>query len=646
MDADPEAEPEAEPWRLNIPRADLLISLALILTTLVAYARVIGFGFIALDDGKYVYNNAHLRDGLTTANLQWVFLSLDPDNWFPLTRLSLLLDYNLFGTSPGWYHAENVAIHCLAALLLFGFLRQATRTRWPSAFVAFMFALHPLHVESVAWVSERKDVLCAFFWFATLWAWFHYTEKPRSLRYTLALLFFCLGLMSKPMIVTLPFLLFLLDIWPLRRPFSPKQIGEKIPFIALSCAVMAITVVAQGNAGTIQSLSAFPLSQRSENALITVPAYIAVTLWPARLWIPHAYPGGFPIWQVIASAAGIVTVSAIALRKLRECPYLAVGWFWFLGTLVPVIGLLQAGPQARADRYMYVPMTGLSIVLAWGAAGVVTRWPRWRMRVSGLATAACLAMGTATLLQTGYWKDSPTLFRHAIDSDNQNYMAWNDLGSSVMEMHPEHAADAVTSYRNAVRLRPELAALHSNLAIALGQSGRLEEGIAELQATIRIDPTLAGAHARLASALEMTGRRSQAVGEYETALRLNPRLAPAHTGLGILLWKTPGHSAEGLRHLESAVEIDPGYALAQSYLGQALLQSPDRLPEAVEHLREALRIDPRLAAAHAGLASILLRAPGMEGEAIGHLRAALRIEPNPELQKTLDRLEREHLPVP
>jgi tetratricopeptide (TPR) repeat protein len=643
--ASADSDPEAGPPRNPVPRADILISLALALATLAAYTRVLPFGFVAFDDGKYVYNNIHLREGLTWANLKWVLFSFDPDNWFPLTRLSLLFDYNLFGARAGWYHAENVAIHVLAALLLFGFLRQATHTRWPAAFVAAMFALHPLHVESVAWISERKDVLCAFFWFATLWAWLGYTRSPGPLRYTLALLLFSLGLMSKPMIVTLPFLLFLLDVWPLQRPFSPKRIAEKIPFLALSCAVMAITVVAQGNADTIQSLSALPLSLRLQNALIAMPFYIADTLLPARLWIPHAYPRGFPLWQVIAAAAGILAVSAIALRKLRACPYLAVGWFWFLGTLAPVIGLLQAGPQARADRYMYVPMTGLSIMLAWGAAGVVTRWPRWRKRVSAMAAAACLAMAIATSLQTGYWKDSPTLFRHAIDSDSQNYIAWNALGNSVMEMHPEHAADAVTSYRNAVRLRPELAALHSNLAIALGQSGRLEEGMAELRETIRIDPSLAPAHARLAAALEMTGQRSQALGEYETALRLNPRLVSAHTGLGVLLWKTPGHSAEGLRHLESAVEIDPGYAQAQSFLGQALLQSPDRLEEAVHHLQEALRLDPRLVAAHVGLASVLVRVPGMEAEAIAHLRTALRIEPNPELRKTLDRLEQEHPPL-
>jgi tetratricopeptide (TPR) repeat protein len=623
-----EDEPEIESPRVRVPTADLLIAFALVLTTLAAYARVIRFGFLSLDDGPYVFGNAHLRGGLTARSLKWIFLSFYPDNWFPLTRFSLFVDYNLFGLRAGLYHAENLIIHCLAALLLFGFLRQSTRVRWPCAFVAFMFALHPLHVESVAWIAERKDVLCAFFWFAALWAWLRYTERPEPGRYIFALVLFGLGLMSKPMIVTLPFLLFLLDVWPLRRPFSRKLITEKIPLIALSCAVMALTVAAQRGANAIQPLSAVPLVLRVENALITVAIYIADTFWPARLWLPHVFPRSLPVGEAIAAAAGIAVISAVVVRQWRSRPYLAVGWFWFLGTLVPVIGLLQVGQQARSDRYMYIPMVGLSIMLAWGAAGAVRLWPRLRVWAAMLGTAACLAMAVKTSAQTKYWKDPEVLFRHAIDGDSRDELAWNYLGEAIVETHPERALEAVLCYRTALRIRPEMDWLHNNLANALCKAGRLEDGIAEYREAIGINPALAETHFRLAEALKKTGRGNEAVDEFQTALRLDPQFAAAHNDLGVLLCKLPGRSAEGLLHLERAVEIDPENAEAQSNLGLLLVDTPSRAADAIPHLREALRLDPMLAGAHLGLAAVFMKVPGAETEeeAVGHLQAAQRLK--------------------
>jgi len=610
--ADPSKD---DSWRIPAPFADRLISLALILATFAAYARVARYGFIILDDGQYVYGNTHLRGGWTVQTLKWVFLSFDPDHWFPVTRFSLFLDYKLFGLRPGLYHAENVLIHCLAALLLFGFLRRATRVRWPCAFVAMMFALHPLHVESVAWISERKDVLSAFFWFATLWAWLSYTERPAPGRYALSLALFSLGLMSKSMIVTLPFLLFLLDIWPLRRAFSRKLIAEKIPFITLSFAVAAITLVAQQRAHGIRTLTTVPLLLRAENASITVAIYIADTLWPARLWIARAYPRNFPAWQIIAAAAGIAAVCAFAWLQLRTRPYLVVGWFWFLGTLAPVIGILQVGPQARGDRYMYVPMVGLSIMVAWGVAEVVTRWPRLRRWAPALGIAACLAMAVRTSLQTMYWRESEALFRHAVEMDSQNDLAWNYLGGAIMEAYPERAFEAVSCYRAALRIRPETADTRSNLAGALCQSGRLEEGIAEYREAIRIDPASGETHFHFAAALDKMGRRNEAVEEFRAALRSEPRLALAHSALGVLLWKIPGHEAEGLLHMESAVEIEPNNAQAQSNLGLALLSIPDRAVEAIPHLEEAVRINPSLVGARLGLAAAVTQVPGMESAA-------------------------------
>ena len=354
------------------PPVDLGISLAILLSVFAAYSSVVHFDFVAFDDWRYVGSRICIcSDGFTARNFHWIFFSFSPDNWFPLTRLSLILDYQVFSLNAAWYHAENVAIHAVASLLLFGFLRRATGVRWPCAFVAFVFALHPLHVESVAWVSERKDVLCALFWFATLWAWLRYTGKPTIGRYVAALILFSLGLAAKPMIVTLPVLLFLLDVWPLRSTLSLKvmlrRLPEKIPFAALSAGVMWITMQAQHESLT----SVGPPLLRAENALMSIAVYIGDTIWPARLWAVYAYPVSLPLWQSILVALGLVAICAVVVRQLSTRPYLAAGWFWFLVTLVPVIGIVQVGGQARADRYMYVPMVGLSIMVAWGVADLV-----------------------------------------------------------------------------------------------------------------------------------------------------------------------------------------------------------------------------------------------------------------------------------
>jgi len=639
-DISPIDEEQEDAPHFRIPRADLLISLAIVLATFAAYAPALGFDFVGLDDSKYIYNNAHLRAALSMRTLRWMVLSFDPDNWFPVTRISHYVDFKLFGSQAWGYHAGNLLIHIGAALLLFGFLRRATQVRWPSAFVAFMFALHPLHVESVAWISERKDVLCAFFWFATLWAWLRYTERPGLGRYAAALVLFSLGLMSKPMIVTLPFLLYVLDVWPFRRAISKKLIAEKIPFILLSGAVMALTVVAQRSAGAVQPLDVMPPAMRLKNALFAVVAYIGNTLWPARIGIAYAYPMSFPAWKLIIAGAAIGCVSAIALLQVRKRPWLAAGWFWFLGTLVPVIGLMQVGMQARADRYMYVPMVGLSIMLAWGFAEIATRWPEQGRRAAlVLGTAACLAMGLKTTFQTQYWKSSETLFRHATDIDSRNYLAWDYLGLTL-EAHPEKANDAIVAFRSSLKIRPEFAMSHNNLAAALCKANKLDEGIAEYREALRISPFSGQIHSNLAVALLSRGRRDEAIDEYETALRLDPWLLAAHNDLGVLLWKTPGRSADGLRHLERAVELDPDYALAQCSLAQALLNVPDRLGDSIDHFNKALEISEDFPAAHRGLAAALMRVPGMQAEAIAQMQEALRLEPNARQERPLDPLER------
>ena len=619
----------------RVPRTDLWISLLILLATFAAYSSVVHLGFVAYDDRVYVVENLHLRDGLAVRNLHWIFLSFSPDNWFPVTRLSLILDYRLFGLAAGWYHAENVVIHAMAAVLLFGFLRRATQVRWPCAFVALVFALHPLHVESVAWVAERKDVLCAFFWFATFWAWLRYTEKPTKGRYVSALIWFCLGLMAKPMIVTLPFLLLLLDVWPLRRAFSRKLIWEKLPFAALSGAVIWITMRAQQAALTDPG----PSGLRAENALTSIAAYIADTFWPARLWAVHAYPVSLPAWQAVAAAVVLAVISVFVLRQLPRRPFLATGWFWFLLTLAPVIGLVQAGWQSRADRYMYVPMVGLSVMIAWGFAGLVARWPAIRRWTAGLAITACLSMAAVTWTQTQYWQSTDELFQHAIRMDARNYLAWNYLGRALM-VSGRFPSEAVSCFRNALEIRPDFAETHDNLGLVFfSKQNRVEDAIAEYREALRLNPGLTIAHVHLASALLRLGQPLEARNEYEIVLSQNPAyFFAAHIALGILL-ANGGDLAEGVTHLQEAVRLEPDDKAAQVLLGQMLMDTPGHLPDSILHFGAALRIDPRDAEAHRALAAALLRLPGRREEAIAHLETAQRIAPDPKLAAQLDQLK-------
>ena len=364
--------------------------------------------------------------GITLEGLEWALTSQDAANWFPVTWISHMLDCQFFGLDSGWHHITNVLIHGLASLLLFAFLYRATGARWRSALVAFLFVVHPLHVESVAWVAERKDVLSAFFWFLTLWAYVRYTERPSSGRYLLVLLAFCFGLMAKPMIVTLPFVLLLLDFWPLRRLSFPARaegggkprmaaiLWEKAPLLVLSLAVSVITYLAQNRSGAVKALSAFPIGLRFENAMISYVVYIVQMFWPVRLAVIYPYPRHIPTWQATLAALALAGASMIVVRLRRGCPYLATGWFWYLGTLVPVIGIVQVGAQAHADRYTYIPMVGLSIMVAWGGAEV-TRSSRLRPLAGGLMSLACLACAALAWLQVQHWRNSETLFRHALD---------------------------------------------------------------------------------------------------------------------------------------------------------------------------------------------------------------------------------------
>ena len=617
----------------------LEIYIGLFLTTLLVYAPVYRYGFVNFDDPDYVTRNPHVHAGLTSEGLAWALTSGEAANWFPITRISHMLDSQLFDLQSGWHHFTNVLLHALATLFLFAFLNRATGARWQSLFVAFLFALHPLHVESVAWISERKDVLSAFFWFLTLWA---YVRK----RYWLALVAFGLGLMSKPMIVTLPFVLVLLDIWPLRRPLRSAW-REKIPFFVLSAASAIATYLIQKGSGAVREFEQFPLGLRVENALISYAIYIVKMFWPARLAVFYPYPRELPIWQVALSALLLVAISVFVLRVRSSRPYLAVGWLWYLGTLVPVIGLIQVGAQARADRYMYVPMVGLSIMLAWGASEILKR------RAAVIGVVACVACGVLCEAQIRYWRSSEMLFRHALDVTTNNYLAHHNLGVALAD--EGRIPEAIDQYQAALQIEPNAANVQTDYGNALAQSGRLPEAIAHYQEALRILPDAPVTHNDLGNALAATpGRLPEAIAEYQTALRLKPDYEDARNNLakvqsnaaemqynmGVDFAKS-GKPEAAIPHFKEALRLKPDYVDAHNNLG-VVLASAGRVPEAISHFEAALRIDPnspRSFDAHVNLGIALSGIPGRMPEAIRHFEAALRIKPDPEIRQMLDRLK-------
>jgi len=648
------------------------LCLVLLLVTAAVYSPVRNFEFVNLDDDVYVTVNPHLQDGLSPDGVKWAVLSTDQGYWFPVTRLSYLADFRFSGLRAGPYHLTNLAFHLLATTLLFSFLLRATGSAWGSAFVASMFALHPLHVESVAWVTERKDVLCAVFWFLTLWAWLRYAERQSPARYLLALMWFGLGLMSKPMIVTMPFVLLLMNFWPLRRPLSKRLLAEQIPFAALSLASAIGTYSMQKSVGALVFLGPIPLSLRLENATVSVVFYIVRTFWPANLATVYPYPWSVPIWQTTVCALLLTAVSITVLRLARRLPYLAVGWFWFLVTLVPVIGIVQSGPEARADRFAYIPMIGLSIMLAWGASDVVRRWPRATPVCAALAGGACLAMAAGTHMQLPYWKNSETLFRRAVLATDGNYLMYLNLANAIaLDAHrlpeavdyyrtairikpdyaeghdnlgvallriPGRSSEAIGEFEAALKLRPDFATAHSNLAGALMQfPSRFSEALPHLQAALRIAPENTLAHSNMGAFLQQTGHPAEAMDEFEKALQFDPNNAAAHRGLGAVLTSVPGRLPDAIDQFEASLRISPDDSQTHNNLGAALARTPGRMYDALGHFEEAVRIDPANVSAEVNLAAALEQV-GQRDEAIRHLEAALRTRPDPAIRQRLDRL--------
>ncbi len=596
--------------------SDFWVCLFLIITTLIVYRQLHRYDFVNFDDTKYVTQNVHVQEGITLDGIIWAFTTIHAGNWHPLTWISHMADCRLFGLNPGMHHLTSLFFHIINTLLLFIVFRKMTGRLWESAFVAALFALHPLHVESVAWVSERKDVLSTFFALLTILNYMRYVRQPNVYRYLAVTLFFIFGLMSKPMLVTLPFVLLLLDYWPLNRlqiqpsaDSSTRQtatvfylIREKMPLFILVMLSCCVTFYAQKHGGAVKSLDFIPIDARIANTLVAYAAYIGKMIYPFNLAFLYPYPEMIPGWKVAGSGLllGIISFSAIKTRKQR--PYFITGWLWYLGTLVPVIGLVQVGLQSMADRYTYIPLIGLFVIIAWGVPALAAKWRYGKIWTGASAVIVLSVLMALTVKQAGYWKDSITLFEHAVKITSNNYIAHYNLANVLAKKG--RVDGAIPHYLQALKIQPEFADAHNNLANALNMKGKVDDAIYHFSEALRIKPDYEGAHYNLGVALDGQGRTDDAIFHYLQAIKTNPDYVNAHYKLGVDL-NQQGRIDEAIVHFSQVIKIKPDYAEAHNNLGAALFRKGD-ITGAIESFQAALRIKPDYAMAKNNLKKVLM----------------------------------------
>jgi tetratricopeptide (TPR) repeat protein len=628
-----------------------LLSLLLVAVTLTAYWPVHQAGFTDFDDDVYVTDNPQVLRGLTGAGIGWAFTTFHGCNWHPVTWVSHMADCSFFGENASAFHEVNLGFHLANTLLLLLLLWRMTGALWRSGFVAALFALHPLHVESVAWIAERKDVLSTFFFLLTILAYAKYvasvrfqgkakletnprsqspSQKPEirnqkwpshlqsSLPYLLALVFFALGLMSKPMLVTLPFVLLLLDFWPLHRfrqsttksepssdPNARRLVVEKLPFFLLSAASCAITYWAQKTGGAVVPMKEVPFANRLASGAVAYVAYLSKAFWPARLAVPYPFVLDLPAVKVALALSLLLGVTMMAFLAARRAPFMLAGWLWFVGTLVPVIGLVQVGSQAMADRYSYVPLTGVFVIVSWTAVQLTAGW-RWQKCVLPLLAMMVLAgCFVCTRLQVGYWRNSLTLFSHTLQIAKNNPVAEQCFGFALALSGRER--EAVQHFDASLRLWPDYQPALLDRGIALMLGGRMDEAVADFREAIRREPNSEKGYYQLAGALVQQKKLVEAKTNYLEALRCQPNFAEAHTKLGNLM-SLEGDKTNGMSHLYEAMRIDPDFAEGQYALGNELAQQ-QKFTEAVIHLRAAIKAQPRYASALNDLAWILATEP-------------------------------------
>lgn len=581
--------------------------------------------FVSYDDQLYVTGNFHVQRGLTLAGAKWAFTTTAGANWHPLTWLSHMLDYQLYRLAPWGHHFTNLLLHLANTLLVFAVLRRFTGALWRSWFVAALFAIHPMHVESVAWVAERKDVLSTCFALLTLWAYAQHAGGTQSRWFHfMALFFFAGGLLCKPMLVTLPFVLLLLDYWPLNRLTGKNRqstIREKAPFFALAALSCVITYLAQQSGNAITATADLPIANRLENVLVAYGWYLLKFLFPVDLAVIYPYETHWPAGTVILCGAVLAAITLAAVLVRHRHPWLLVGWLWFGGTLVPVIGLVQVGSQGMADRYSYLPYLGLFIILSWAGAA-------WKERSRWPKSAAALAMATPLLIcsiltwrQIGYWKNSQSLFQHAVAVTQNNFIALANLADNELSLG--HVQAAIDLDRQAIGFKSSFAPAYGQLGMALCKAGQPGEGIAKLKQALQMDPKLSQTHADLADILAQTGADDAAIPEYQEAVRLDPDNLEALNHLGVAL-ENAGRTDEAVVTLEKAISCYPAYVDAHNNLGLAFEQQR-KLAEAASEYGEAVRLAPKFAKGHFNL-GMILNQEGRLDDAIAELRQGLLLD--------------------
>jgi Flp pilus assembly protein TadD len=603
-------------------RREFFICLILIVVTLAAFWQVRNHEFVHLDDYEHITENRHLHGGLSIEGVGWSFSFTDVAYWHPMTWLSLMLDYELYGLSPSGYHLSNLLLHILSVLFLFLALRRMTGSIWQSGFVASLFALHPLNVESVAWAVERKNVLSSLFLMLTLWFYARYVERSTLGRYLLVLLVFALGLMSKPTLVTVPLILLLLDYWPLNR-LQPVPTGghfdqpsthsmlfggrtsqafrlilEKVPFFVLATISIFLTVLSSQHLEALVATTSVPLSLRIGNGLISYVSYIGKMIWPSNLAVFYPPPETIPWWQVAAAILFLMILFFLVLRTLKTRPYLAVGWLWYVVTLVPSLGLVQAGLwPAMADRFAYIPLIGLFLMVAWGVPELLAKY-RYRKTVFAICTTVLLASFTmVTILQVRYWRDSFTLFQQAVKVTTNNYVAHDSLGNALAQKGM--LEQAIAHYQEALKINPNLVNTHNNLGVALLKRGEINRAIAHYYQALRLKSDSAETHNNLGVALFNLGQLDKAISHYRTAIKLDPNFSKAHNNLGNALARK-GKLDEAISQYSRALELKTNYPEAHNNLGVALAQQ-GKMDEAIVHFDQALRLKPDYAQARVNL---------------------------------------------
>jgi protein O-mannosyl-transferase len=607
-------------------RFDVWVVLALIAVNVVVFANLRKSDFINFDDPQYVSENPDISSGLTAQAVHWAFTTGRASNWHPLTWLSHMIDIQLWGLNAGAHHLTNLFFHILNTILLFALLKRMTGALGQSAFVAALFAVHPMHVESVAWISERKDVLSTLFWILTMWAYVTYVRNPQPARYALVLILFALGLMSKPMLVTLPFVLLLLDYWPLKRiEFGDwsrafRLMLEKLPLVGLAAASSIITVLVQQRA--LSGLDALSWRLRLSNAAVSYIDYIGKMLWPTRLAAFYPFNKSLPLLWVAASLLTLAALTVMAIIVARRRPYITIGWLWYLGTLVPVIGLVQVGGQAIADRYTYVPYIGLFIIVAWGLPDL---FEKFQYRTTALTVAAGLTLALCTLTahaQVQYWKNSETLWTHAVEVNDRNVFAHTLLGSLLVARGAIDEGEA--HFLAALRSEPDSAVAHNKLAAALDEQGNLGDAVNHYNAALRADPNMVEARTNVANALVRQGKATEAAAQYLEAIRIQPNYAEAHNGLGSLL-SDQGKIAEAIGHYREALRLKPDFADARNNLAAALA-GQGNIDGAIHEFSEAIKIKPDSADFHYNL-GVMLKTKGDVRGAAAEFQAALKLNP-------------------